>query len=165
MDKGSLGVAGLVAGVLGVLVGGFAYMQAGKALSTAGKALSVVDEAPWKSAGADEIRKAVNQQMEATKAEIGKMVTEVRGEIRKLEEQAQSSDILLEAKRHADSNASRASQELMAQVRSLKEEIASGDQETKSYYDEIKASLEEKIEKSEQTLKNLITRWLESGTM
>ena len=53
----------------------------------------------------------------------------------------------------------------MAQVRAIKEELASGDQETKAHYDELRADLEEKIEKSHETIRSMVTRWLESGTM
>jgi chromosome segregation ATPase len=165
MDKGALGIAGLVAGILGVVVGGLAYMQAGKALGNANEAFAVAEDQAKNAAGPAEIRKAVREEIAATKADLEKMVTEVRAEVRKLEEQAQRADVLLEAKGHADANAERSSKDLMTQVRALKEELASGDQETKAHYDQLKADLEEKIEKSHEAIRRMVTRWMESGAM
>ncbi|MHC4253421.1 MAG: hypothetical protein ACYS9X_30255 [Planctomycetota bacterium] len=165
MDKGALGIAGLVAGILGVLVGGFAYMQAAKALDNANEALVMIEEEAKKAAGPAEIRKAVREEIAATKADLEKMVTEVRAEVRKLEEQAQRADVLLEAKSHADANAARSSEALMTQVRALKQELAGGDQETKAHYNELKADLEGRIEKSHEAIRRMVTRWMESGAM
>jgi len=165
VDKGSLGIAGLVAGIVGVLVGGFAYMQAGKALETASEALAAAEAAEKSAPGPAELRKAVREETTAAKADFKTMVADVRAEIRKLEQQAQSADILVEAKSHANDNAARNAEALMKQVKDLREEMAAGDQETKAYYDELKADIEKKVEESNEKLKRMTTRWMESGAM
>jgi DNA repair exonuclease SbcCD ATPase subunit len=116
-------------------------------------------------AGTAEIKQAVRAEIAATKADLNRMVAEVLADIKRIEEQAQRADVLLEAKRHANANAERSARNLMEQVQALKEELAAGDQETKQYYDELKAELEKKIEESNKKLKRMTTRWMESGVM
>ena len=164
MDKANLAIAGLVAGILGVVVGGVAYMKAGTIMGSLDERLTAIESAE-SAVGPAEIRKAVRDEIAATKADLKRMVAEVRDEIRKLEEQAQSSDILLEAKSHADANAERSSENLMTQVKALQAELATGDQKTQSYYDELKADLEKKIKESNDKLLRITTRWQESGAM
>ncbi len=165
MDKGALGIAGLVAGILGVVVGGLAYMNAGSAGGKADEALVLIDEGASDAAGPAEIRKAVREEIAATKAELQAMVAAARADITKLQEQAERADVLLDAKRHADANAARGSENLKTEVKALQQEMNSGDQETKAHYDKLKADIEEEIKKRDEAIKRMVTRWRESGAM
>jgi len=165
MDKGTLGIAGLVAGIVGLLVGGLAYMQAGKALSSANKALEEIEESASNADGTAEMRKAVRNAIEETKADLEGMVAEVRTEISRLESQAKQADVLLKAKDHADAIAERSSENLMTQVKALQAEIVAGDQDTKEYYKGLKVDLEKKLKESNEKLMRMTTTWIESGAM
>jgi len=165
MDKGNLGIAGLVAGIVGLLLGGLAYMRAGKAATTANEALKIVEAEAENADGPAEIRKAVQSAIAETKADLQSMVAEVRTEIGRLERQAEQSDVLRKAKDHANAVAERSSENLMTQVKALRTEIAAGDQDTKEYYNELKADLEKKLKESNDKLKRMTTTWIESGAM
>jgi len=165
MDKGNLGIAGLVAGIVGLLLGGVAYMRAGKAASTANEALQIVEAEAENADGPAERRRAIQDAIAATKADLEKMVAEVRTEISRLERQAEQSGVLLQAKKHSNAVAERSSENLMAQVKALQAEIAAGDQDTKEYYKGLKVDLEKKLKESNDKLKRMTTTWIESGAM
>jgi hypothetical protein len=165
MDKGALGIAGLVAGIVGVLVGVFAYMNANSAADKADQALVLIDEGPSDAVGPAEIRRAVKEEIAATKAELEAMVAAARADITELQEQAERADVLLDAKRHADANAARSSENLKTEVKALQQEMTSGDQETKAHYDKLKAEIAEEIKKRDEAIKRMVTRWMESGAM
>ena len=165
MDKGVLGIAGLVAGIVALLVGGLAYMSADKAMTKATQVDVALGEMASDAERSREIQKAVKQGIAEARGDLERMVAEVRAEIKRLETQAERADVVLEAKRHADENAARSAEALRTQVSALKSEMSEGDRETKAHYDELKADLEKQIKESHETLKRLVTRWLEAGVM
>ena len=165
MDKGNLAIAGLVAGILGVVVGGWALMRASNAIDKANEALHGIRDVEAAALEPADIQKALREPITTMRADIEKIDAEVRADVQKLTEKVERSDILVDAKRHADENAERGNQQLVTQIKALQEEMAAGDQKTQAYYDELKADLEKKILDSNEKLKRMTTRWMESGAM
>ncbi len=165
MDKGNLAIAGLVAGILGVVVGGWALMRASNAIDKANEALHGIRDVEAAALEPADVQKALREPITTMRADIEKIDAEVRADVQKLTEKVERSDILVDAKRHADENAERGNQQLVTQIKALQEEMAAGDQKTQAYYDELKADLEKKILDSNEKLKRMTTRWMESGAM
>ncbi len=166
MDKSHLGIAALVAAVIAILIGIFAYMEGSSAKRKAGAAIAAAEDArPSDEEIAEQAKKAVSDELVATREKVLQLVAQIDKRIKELEKQAARVDILAEAKKVATANSEQSSKEMFRQVRDLQKEMRAADVEAVNELKKIQAEINEKLDETRSTLNRKVDRWMESGVM